>query len=137
MGRSTIAEHPNAVLIRKMYEAFAARGYADAVSELFSNDVVWHPPGSGPLNGDHEGREAVLAAMRWFEERSDGSIRLEVHDVVGGDDHAVALLRATGARQGRRYDSREVDIFHMRDGRVTEFWSFAEDQRLTDEFWRK
>nr|NIO30484.1 hypothetical protein [Gemmatimonadota bacterium] len=44
-------------------------------------------------------------------------------------------LRATGTRGGKRYDSLEIDVYHVRDGKVTEFWSFAEDQRVTDEFW--
>jgi ketosteroid isomerase-like protein len=47
----------------------------------------------------------------------------------------VALLRATGSRGNKRYDSLEIDVYHISNGRVTEFWSFAEDQRLTDEFW--
>jgi ketosteroid isomerase-like protein len=67
--------------------------------------------------------------------RFDGSVQLELHDVVANDEHAVALQRATGSRKGKEYDALEIDIFHIRDGEVTEFWSFSEDQRLTDEFW--
>ena len=58
-----------------------------------------------------------------------------MHDVVANDQHAVALLRAKGERRGKRYDALEIDVFHIRDGKVTEFWSFSEDQRVTDEFW--
>ena len=128
-------EHPNAGVIRRMHEALARGNYIPTLTELFSQDVVWHLRGSGPLSGDHRGRDAVLAAMRQFEERSGGTIRVEVHDILASNEHAVALLRATGSRGGRHYDSLEIDVYHVRDGRVTEFWSFAEDQRLTDEFW--
>jgi ketosteroid isomerase-like protein len=130
-----VAEHPNVRLIERAYEAFAQGDYVSTIAELFSEGVVWHLPGSGPLSGEHRGRDAVLAAMRQFEQLSEGTIRTEVHDVLASDDHAVALLRATGSRGNKRYDSLEIDVFHISDGKVTEFWSFAEDQRVSDEFW--
>ena len=77
------------------------------------------------------GAEAVLAAMRSI----NGYVRLELHDVVGNDEHAVALLKARGDRESHRYESLEVDVFHVRDGKIAEFWSFAEDQRKTDAYW--
>jgi ketosteroid isomerase-like protein len=50
------------------------------------------------------------------------------------DDHAAALLWATGSRQGKQYRALEMDVFHIKDGRTSEFWSFSEDQRRTDEY---
>jgi hypothetical protein len=125
-----MAEHPSAALVRRMYDALFA-GDPDGALGMMRPDVVWHVPGRHPASGDHAGRDAVRAAMRHF----DGSVQLELHDVVANDDHAVALLHATGQRKGRRYDAREIDIFHVRDGAIAEFWSFAEDQRMTDEYW--
>ena len=130
-----MAVHANATLIRKAHEAFTKGNYVTTWTELLSEDVVWHLPGSGPLAGEHRGRDAVLAAMRRFEQLSGGTIRTEVHDILANDEHAVALLRATGTRGKKRYEALEVDIYHIRDDKVTEFWSFSEDQRLTDEFW--
>jgi hypothetical protein len=68
--------------------------------------------------------------MRYFQ-----GIQLEVHDVVANDEHAIALLKARGQRKGREYSALEVDVFHIRDGKIAEFWSFSEDTRLTDAFW--
>ncbi len=118
-------------LIKKMYEAFVRGDYKSTLTELLSEDVVWHLPGAAPLSGDHRGRDAVFAAMGQF----DGSVQLELHDVLANDEHAVALLRARGSREGKEYNALEIDVFHIREGKVTEFWSFSEDQRVTDEFW--
>ncbi len=126
-----MAEHPNETLIRNLYGAFVDGQYASRLTEVFSEDVVWHLPGRHPAAGDHRGRDAVFAAMRHF----DGSVQLELHDVLANDAHAVALLRAIGTRKGRQYNALETDVFHITDGKVTEFWSFSEDQRLTDEYW--
>ena len=127
-------EHPNAALVKKWYRAFADGDYPPIIAELLAEDVVWHLPGRHPLSGDHRGRDAVMAAIRRFDGLS-ATLQLEVHDVLANDEHAVALLRATGTREGKRYDSLEMDVFHIKHGKVTEFWSFSEDQRLNDEFW--
>jgi hypothetical protein len=29
----------------------------------------------------------------------------------------------------------DTDVFHMKDGKVTEFWSFVENDRENDAFW--
>ena len=77
----------------------------------------------------------MFAAFAKAVELSGGSLKIEVHDVLANDEHTVALTRATGSRQGRQLSSLDTDVYHMSNGKVTEFWSFAEDQRLTDEFW--
>ena len=82
------------------------------------------------MSGDHIGRDAIVTAMRYFQ-----GIQLDVHEIIASDDHVVALLLARGVRNGKRYSSREVDVFHLRDGKITEFWSFSEDTRATDEYW--
>jgi ketosteroid isomerase-like protein len=125
------AEPASVATVRAFYAGFESSDYAPAVRALLAEDAVWHMPGTHPLAGEHRGIEAILNAMRGF----DGSVQLELHDVVGNDEHAVALLRARGERRGRSYDALEVDIFHVRDGRITEFWSFSEDQRKTDAYW--
>ena len=130
-----MAEHPNVALVKKWYEAFLSGDYPPTIRELLAEDAVWHLPGTHPLSGEHRGREDILAAFRRFEELSRGTIQIELHDALANDEHAVALLRATGTREGRQYASLEIDVFHIRDGKVTECWSLSQDQRITDEFW--
>ena len=129
-----MAEHPNVSLLKKGYEAFATGDMA-TLRELFADDIVWHVSGASPLAGDHSGREAVFAFFSRSAELSGGTLRIELHDVLANDEHAVALARETASRQGKRLNAREADVYHVRNGKVTEFWSFAEDQRLTDAFW--
>ncbi len=129
-----MADHPNATLLRNGYEAFG-KGDMATITELFSEDVVWHLPGNNQLSGVHRGRDAVFAIFAKTTQLSGGSFKIEVHDVLANDEHAVALTRGTASRQGRQLSSLDTDVYHMSNGKVTEFWSFAEDQRLTDEFW--
>jgi len=129
-----MADHPNAELVRRGYAAFSAGDIA-TMNELFAEDVAWHWPGNHPVSGEHRGRDAVFAAFMKFAELSGGTLKLEVHDVVANDEHAVALTHVTASRGGKRLDMLGADVFHIAGGKVSEGWGFAEDQRLDDEFW--
>ena len=55
-----MAEHPNAGVIKNVYEAFA-KGNMATLTDLFAENVVYHIPGANPLSGEHRGRDAVFA----------------------------------------------------------------------------
>ena len=121
-------------LLRKGYEAFA-RGDIAAITDMFAADMVWHVPGNNLISGEHKGRDAVFAVFAKTMELTGGTFKIDLHDIVANDEHTVSLSRASASRQGKQLDLRGVDIYHIRNGKVTEWWSFVEDQRLDDEFW--
>ena len=129
-----MADHPNAALLRKGYDAFA-KGDTATLTDLFSEDVVWHLPGRNLISGEHKGRDAVFAVFAKTMELTGGTFKIDLHDIVANDEHTVSLSRASASRQGKQLDLRGADIYHIRNGKVTEWWSFVEDQRLDDEFW--
>ena len=129
-----MAERPNVALLQKGYEAFA-RGDIAALTELFAEAVVWHLPGNNLISGEHRGRDAVFAVFAKTMELTGGTFKIDLHDIVGNDEHTVSLSRASASRQGKQLDLRGADIYHIRNGKVTEWWSFNENQRLDDEFW--
>ena len=127
-------EHPNEGLVRKGYEAFA-KGDMATLRELFSEDMVWHVPGTNPLSGEHRGRDAVFALFGRLAELSGGTFRIDLHDVVANEEHTVALTRATASRQGKQLNMPGTVVYHVSNGKITEMWSLSQDQRLNDEFW--
>jgi ketosteroid isomerase-like protein len=132
--RCVMAEHPNVGFLRKGYEAFAKRDMA-TLRDIFSQDVVWHHAGTSPISGEYRGRDAVFAFFARLAELSGGTFRIELHDVLGNDEHGVALSRETASRQGKQLDSLGVHVYHVRDGKITEAWSVMQDQRRYDDFW--
>ncbi len=129
-----MAEHPNAALLSKGYEAFN-KGDMATLTELFSEDTVWHEPGNNPLSGELRGREAVFAMFARIAELSGGTYRAVVHDILANDEHVVVVSRMTGTRQGKETNSAAVQVYHMRNEKITEAWNFFQDQRAFDEFW--
>ncbi len=127
-----MADHPNVDLVRRGYAAFGS-GDMDTLRELISADVVWHSGGDNPLSGSYEGLDATLGLFGRLFETTGGDIRQDLHAVLADDEHAVALVsQHLGRPDGRSYDGNDVHVFHIADGKVTEFWALSGDSAAND-----
>jgi uncharacterized protein len=126
--------HPNEELIRRGYQAFATGDMA-TLNELFADDIVWHTPGRSQLAGTFRGKEEVFANFQKVAELTGGTFKLDLHAVLADDEHAVVLTRATGEREGRTLEDNTIQVFHIKDGKVTEQWLHPGDACVSDEFW--
>jgi uncharacterized protein len=126
-----LTEHPNAALLRGLLEAFAT-GDVAGEERAFAEDVTWHVPGTNRFSGRFDGRDEVMRRLDAMQEA--GIVpRYDVHDVVANDEHAVALVHLhLEVADGRRYDQPQVQVAHVRDGRIVEFWSMNQDQAVLD-----
>ncbi|MDJ0925565.1 MAG: nuclear transport factor 2 family protein [Acidimicrobiia bacterium] len=129
-----MTDHPNLEAARTGYEAFA-NGDMATVSDLLADDIVWHAGGDNILTGVYEGKEAVFNYFGRLMQETGGSFKNDIHDMLANDDHGVALVTVHASRAGKSIEARVVHVFHMRDGKMVEFWASAEDQSLFDEFW--
>ncbi len=125
----------NLELVQAAYAAFL-RGDMDALPDYFDPDVVWHIPGRSAMAGTIEGSANVIAALRDVAALlADGTVRLEVHDVLASDDHVVGLISEHAERNGQRFDDNFAQVIHVKDGKVTESWNLYTDIYARDEFW--
>jgi len=129
-----MADHPNAALIRRGYAAFS-EGDMKTIDELFADDIVWHVAGRGRFAGDRRTKKEVYDFFGQLAELSGGTFALDVHDVVGGDDHVVVMTNARATYNGRTLDGQGVDVWHVRDGKAVEFWHVDVDPYAVEDFW--
>ena len=127
--------HPNAELLRAHLDAMAQGDIPTAMS-FYSDDVVFHYPGRNPLSGDHRGKDQVLALMGRVMQMTDGTFRPDVHDILASDDHVAALVTVHASRGGTPAEWQSVDLYHVRDGKISEHWVHEVDQDLVDRFWQ-
>ena len=128
-------EHANAVLVRRLFQAFR-EGDLATIQATVGDDVVWHFPGrTGGLAGDHHGREAVFRFLGRVMELSGGTFQLELLDVVANDRRAVALFRGHATRNDRALDNPTCLHMRIATGRIVELWEFVWDLYHVDEFW--
>jgi len=126
--------HPNEELVRKAYEAFS-KGDMGTLRGLFAEDVVYHTGGRSPIAGDFRGIDETLQSFAKIFELSGGTFKVEIHDVLANDEHAVVLAFASGKRDGKSLDQRYAHVLHLKDRKFTESWIHNEDQYAADDFW--
>ncbi len=125
--------HPNADLVRKGFEAFAAGDMA-TLDAIMADDIAWHASGTGVIAGDFEGKQAVFGSFARIPQEAD-SFSQEVHAILADDDHVVALVNATATRRGATATLAQVFVFHVEDGKAKEIWVTPFDQAAADAFW--
>ncbi len=124
----------NIAALRKGYEAFQTGNLDLLRNELFDKDIVWHNPGHTETSGDHRGVDAVIATFVRQFELTDGTFNVEVHDILGSDDHGVALVTVRGQRSGKSLEQPYAHVCHFRGGRLVESWILDFDPYTVDEF---
>lgn len=128
------AEHANAALVRRIFEAFA-RKEGFSLREVFADDAVWIVPGSGTMAGVYRGREAIFRFLGRLPKETGGTYASFLIDVLASDDRAAALYRASGERHGRRLELDQVLLFTIRDGKVAEVLALPSDPDAFEQFW--
>jgi ketosteroid isomerase-like protein len=126
--------YPNVDLLRGDYDAFS-KGDMDAIRATFADDIVAHIAGHSPIAGNYRGSDAVFEFFGKLFELSGGTFAVEVHSVLADDEHAAVLSKQTGQRDGKTLAVDSVELFHFRDGKISEFWSLSPDQDAEDDFW--
>jgi uncharacterized protein len=127
-------EHPNVALLRRAYAAQAA-GDLDSYLGLLTDDFVLHIPGSSRIAGEYHGRNEMRRHFAEIAALSGGTFRTSVHDVTASDEHVIALVEATAARNGVAVGLPRIHVWHVRDGELSELWLHPIDQAAFDAYW--
>jgi ketosteroid isomerase-like protein len=91
----------------------------EAALALVTDDCVFDATGPGPDGTRHRGREELRAA--WAPIFADQASRFDAEDTFAAGDRVVQLWRYS-------WDGghvRGVDVFRVRDGRVSEKFSYV------------
>lgn len=126
--------HPNEDLIRRAFDAFG-KGDMETLGGLFADDAVFHVPGKSSISGDYKGKDQIFGFFAKVMELTGGTFKVETHDVVANDEHAVALSTGTAEREGNRLSDNSAMVHHIQDGKIAEVWLHPGDQYAGDEFW--
>lgn len=124
----------NIAALRRGYEAFQAGNLDLLRDELFDKDILWHSPGRSALSGEYRGVDAVIGLFVKQFELTNGTLKVDVHDILGSDEHAVALATLSAERGGKSITEQYAHVCHFRDGRLTEAWILDFDLHQVDAF---
>jgi hypothetical protein len=79
--------------------------------------------GRNQTSGDYRGVDDVLGLFGKLFQLTDGTFRVEIHDVLASDEPAVVLARISGERAGRSVQNGNyAHVCHFREGKLSEAW---------------
>ena len=117
-------DHPNAAIIRRMAESEDL----DPL-DFVTDDVVWHVIGRDePFRGKAE----MQAGRRVGGD--DQMVGESTYDAIANDEHAIELGEVTARLAAETLTFRTAEIYHMRDGKITERWAFSDDTEAIKRF---
>jgi ketosteroid isomerase-like protein len=102
---------------------------------VIAEDAVWRVPGTTPVSREYRGREEIFGLFRDTRSLTDGTYRSELRWAVADGDHAVAVYRARGTRNGREIDIDQALLIDLRDGRWQQVLAVPTDPQAFEAFW--
>ena len=108
--------------VMKVFETYTeglSKGNLEVVFATMSDDIVWHM-------GERLGE---------FDERSDGTFRVITNWAASNDCFVAASVVSLAERDGEKLHDPGIDLFRIKDGKIQEVWTFAEQQEKEDKFW--
>lgn len=125
----------NVELVQGYLKALA-QGDFKTVSDLLSEDLVWHQPGNGAISGTFKGKDAVFQHLGNFAKLSGGTFTIDEVDYVTGNNDLVAVVVHFKASSEKSFISMKgVDLFRVEAEKIREIWLFSEDIAAEDKFW--
>ncbi len=103
--------------VDRFNEAFN-RQDADALAALLTEDTVFEDTSPAPDGRRIEGKSVVVEYWRAWFARNSGA-RFEAEEVIVSRDRAVVRWMYHKTRNGQPWHLRGVDIFTVRDGKVS------------------
>lgn len=121
----------NKKVVTEFIDRLFSRGDLAAVDEYLSDEFVNHDPPFG-VSADGEGMRSAAAGFRtafpdWHS---------ELHLLIAENDLVAEVFTASGTHRdemmgvaptGRELSIRGINVFRLRDGRITERWGRLDD----------
>ena len=119
--------HPqekNVAIVREVYEAVKRGDLDAAVANVAADaDIELMGPSDIPYAGTYRGPSGM---KKFLESLMSSAEDFEIsHDMIHGSDGHVSVFgheRGKSKKTGREFETRVVDIFELRDGKISKFF---------------
>ncbi len=129
-----VSEHPNAALVRRVWDAIA-RGDADALRAFLAPDLVWRATARGtPWVGEHHGADAAIDMLARVGEATD-VFDAKLVDILASDARVLLIFRVRIVIGTRDVELDYLVLAEVEDGRLSQIWSAALDPQAIEAFW--
>ena len=116
------------------YLAAAKRGDWETAFGFFAEDIALHIPGRSAFAGDLQGKNVAVNYIQAIRDHyRDGTIELELIDMLVSEDRVALLVREVFHGEGATTQIRRANVYRVDGGEIVEISIFEGDQYLVDE----
>jgi ketosteroid isomerase-like protein len=128
-----MSEQSNISTVRDLYAALS-KGDTAHVQTILDDQVRLQVSGSHhQFAHEHTGKQDVASYLSSIQSLA-GDITVSPETVAASGDQVFAEIHVKGHRAGRALDVREVQVFTVNGGKVTQVTNYAGDQQAKNEF---
>jgi uncharacterized protein len=127
-------ENSNLDVVRRGYEAFQA-GNADALMKTMAPNAHYHLAPAGKFTGDYRGVQAIMEFFGQIARESEGTFRVTPMEMAAAGNRVFVLQATSGKRGEKTLDGREVGVFTLSGGVVTDVMYCASNYPVEAAFW--
>jgi ketosteroid isomerase-like protein len=131
---SSGSEHPNADIVRQLYQSLE-KGDLTAYLSLLADDIVYHAAGHCSFAGDYSGKEKLgkLAQKNYAE--TQGTHRVTRRQIMGTATYVAVIDTWNAQRKGQTIQMDNLLVYRIVDGKIAECWEYIENVEAHDAFW--
>ena len=120
------------------YSIALSKGDIPKAFSFFSSDAMWHQPGNNKFSGTKIGIEDIGKMLGDMMGATQGSLVVKPNGALMVNGNQVASpVQFIAAIDSKKIDMTGIDLFEVKDGKITQVWLFSKDQEKEDEFWGK
>jgi uncharacterized protein len=123
--------HPNAVLLEKVYANYS-KGDISAVLDACADEITFQVAGKSKLAGKFTKATFKDKFVIPMKELTGNTLKLEVHDVMASDRHAVVLASNFLERNGEKIQLRTVHVWRFENGKPVAWYEYPRDMYAYD-----
>ena len=118
------------------YAEALGKGDVPAAFSFFSTEIKWHQPGANQFSGIKTGADEIGKMLGGMMEAAKGTFALKPNgNIMANGDRVVMPVHISGIIDDRNMDMTGVDLFEVKNEKITKVHLFSHDQEAEDLFW--
>jgi ketosteroid isomerase-like protein len=127
-------KHDHARILEQLYADFL-KGDIEAFLAACSEKMTFQVPGKSRLAGKYDRATFKSGFAQKLSELSGNTHKLEVHDILASDVHAVALTSSSLMKDGTKIEYRSAHVWRFENGKPVAWYAYPRDLYQFDSCW--
>ncbi len=120
--------------LEKFYSELA-NGNPTAAATALPENISFAVAGKSSVAGKYNKQTFFSEYLMKLRELSGGELKMEIHDILGSDRHATALLTYSVTRDGTTTQVRSVHVWRAENGKLAAGYEYPRDMYQFDLIW--